>query len=63
MNMKRNLIAAIVCTVVLAGCSAGGMDGGRVLSNKIETSKFLKAYENTSRVDVSVDDDGVAYFI
>lgn len=63
MNMKRNLIAAIVCTVILVGCSAGSMDVGRVLANKVETSKFLKAYENTSRVDVSIDDNGAAYFI
>lgn len=61
--MKRNLIAAIVCTVVLVGCSAGSMDVGRVLANKVETSKFLKAYENASRVDISVDDEGAAYFI
>ena len=63
MKIKKNLITAIACAVILLGCRAASIDAGGVLSDKVETSKFLKAYENTSRVDISVDDEGAAYFI
>ena len=63
MKIKKNLITAIACTVILFGCRAASIDAGGVLSDKVETSKFLKAYENAPRVDISVDDEGAAYFI